>query len=164
MNTYICLENIRSLYNIGAIFRTCSFYGIYDVILLGYSGKTHDKEGNVILHPEILKTSLGAEEDLDIKLIEVIPELENFASENNLEIVSIEQNSKSVELHKLGKEESNQTWNNKIVVFGNEVTGISEEIMNLSNYILEIRKGGKHNSLNVTTSCGIVLDTIINSN
>ena len=54
------------------------------------------------------------------------------------------------------------TFNNKVIVFGNEATGVTEEILRNSKYTLELPKKGVHNSLNVTTSCGIVLDIISN--
>lgn len=161
MNTFICLENLRSLYNIGAIFRTCSFYGFYDVILLGYTGKTKDSEGNIIMHPEILKTSLGSEKDLKITMLDGVSELLIFCNENKLDLISIEQTSKSEDIHELIKEKS-FNFNNKVVVFGNEATGITTETLENSKYILELPRKGNHNSLNVTTTCGIVLDIINN--
>jgi len=159
MNTYICLENIRSLYNIGAIFRTCSFYGIYNVVLLGYAGKTHDSSGHTVLHSEILKTSLGAEKDLTILMLKEPTELIDFAKENDFEIISIEQTDNSVDIHQYAKDTEN-AFENKIIVFGNEAVGVTPELQAASTHILELPRKGEHNSLNVTTTCGIVLDII----
>ena len=138
MNTYICLENIRSLYNIGAIFRTCSFYGFYNVILLGYSGKTHDEKGESIMHPEILKTSLGSEKDLNIIMLNNTKDLVDFATKNSLEIISLEQTPKSQDIHLF-----TEGFENKIVVFGNEATGVTQELINNSKIILELPKDRK---------------------
>ncbi len=155
-NIYIALEDLRSLYNIGAIFRTCSFFGFYNVILVGYSGKTANEHGEPILHPNILKTSLGAEKDLNIQFIPDSTGLLSYAQKNNLQIVAVEQTERSEPLHEWKPED------NAIIVFGNEVTGVSEELLDKSNKIVEVYRAGKHNSLNVTTVCGVVLYQIIN--
>ena len=67
INIYIALENIRSLFNIGAVFRTCNFFGFINVILVGYSGKTKNTKNKTILNKEVLKSSLGSEKDLQIR-------------------------------------------------------------------------------------------------
>lgn len=159
MNTYICLENLRSLYNVGAIFRTCSFYGIYNVILLGYTGTITDKQGNKTLHEKINKTALSSEKDLNIIYLNNTDELKDFSTKNNLKVLSIEQSTNSVDIHEYKK---TNDFNNTIIVFGNEKTGVLPETLEISENILEISKKGKHNSLNVTTTCGIVLDIIVN--
>lgn len=145
---YIALENIRSLFNIGAIFRTCSFFGITNVILVGYSGI--DLNGK--LHPKISKSSLGSEKELSITILKDAEELIKFANENQLQIAVIEQTSNSVGL---------ATWEptiNTVLVFGNEVDGVSNMLCTAANVCVEIKGNGKHNSLNVTTSVGIVLN------
>lgn len=150
-NVYVALENLRSLYNIGAIFRTCSFFGVTKVLLVGYSGRNFDTKGNVILHDEVKKSSLGAEKDLEIVFLETSFDLVEFAKKYNLEIVSVEQDPKST---KLGNWKPSD---NSILVFGNEVDGVSKEILDNSEDIVEIERIGTHNSLNVTTACGIIL-------
>jgi tRNA G18 (ribose-2'-O)-methylase SpoU len=150
-NVYVALENIRSLYNIGAIFRTCSFFGVTKVLLVGYSGRNFDTRGNVVLHEEIKKSSLGSEKDIEINFVENSNELILYAKKNDLQIVSIEQNEKSTKLCNW------KPTDNTILVFGNEVDGVSKEILEASNEIVEIERVGKHNSLNVTTACGIIL-------
>lgn len=144
----MALENLRSLYNIGAIFRTCSFFGVKKVLLVGYSGRNFDTRGRPVLHEEIKKSSLGSEDDLEITFVD---DLIKYASDNNLRLVSIEQSPNSVKL---------QNWKplpSTIIVFGNEVDGVSSPVLETSEKIVEIEKSGTHNSLNVTTACGIVL-------
>src|SRR3989344_634421 len=145
---YIALENIRSLLNIGAIFRTCSFFGIKDVILVGYTGI--DLNGK--LHPKITKSSLGTENDLDITILKNARKLISFAKNKNLQVISVEQHRDSVDLN------SWQPPENYILVFGNEVDGIDKKILANSKQIVQIPKKGKHKSLNVTTTVGIVLN------
>lgn len=92
-NIYICLENIRSLHNVGAIFRTSSFFGLKKIILLGYTAKPKekskqsDKDKNEIYNEEVLKTSLGSENDLEIIKMHSNEELIRFVKENNQKIV-----------------------------------------------------------------------------
>lgn len=146
----MALEDIRSLYNIGAIFRTCSFFGVKDVLLVGYSGKT--REGaNVVLHPNVLKSSLGTEKDLNITFLDTSEDLVSFAVEKGLKILAIEQNENSGPLDKWDAED------NSIIVLGNEVTGVSGLLLERADDIIEISRVGSHNSLNVTTVCGITL-------
>ncbi|HLB52061.1 hypothetical protein A3F07_03070 [candidate division WWE3 bacterium RIFCSPHIGHO2_12_FULL_38_15] len=156
-NIYIALENIRSLFNIGAVFRTCSFFGFTNVILVGYSGKTKNTKNETILNKEILKSSLGSEKDLQITFLETSDDLIKFCEENELNLISIEQRYKSI---KLSKPEMNLILNDEkgfVLVFGNEVSGVSDIVLKHSKADLEIPRLGKHNSLNVTTACGIVL-------
>ena len=159
MNTYICLENLRSLYNVGAIFRTCSFYGFKNVILLGYSGVITDLNNQKSIHPKVSKTSLQSQNDLNITMLNNSDDLKKFATTNNLKIISIEQYKNSQNMHDYCKYNN---FENSIIVFGNEVTGVEQQTLTISDHILEIEKKGTHNSLNVTTTCGIVLDSASN--
>lgn len=156
MKFFIALENIRSLHNIGAIFRSCSFFGVPEVLLVGYSGKTEDHYDRVILHPEILKTSLGAEKDLTIHFIETSAALIAFSKTANLDLIAVEQNERSIPY---------KTWRtdkDSILVFGNEVEGVSSEVLTAASTILEIPRVGEKSSLNVATACGIVVAQLLN--
>lgn len=135
--------------------RTASFFGFNKIILIGYSGTDFNFKGEKVLHPQLEKTSLGAEEHMEeIVFIENAEELYHFSKENNLKIVSIEQHEKSTYLKDYELED------NSILVFGNEVKGVSEEILNMSKDIVEIKQIGKKNSLNVATTVGVVLGRI----
>ena len=142
----VALENVRSLQNIGAIIRTCSFFGVQKLILLGYSGKTKDTKNRTIMHPDILKTALGAEKDVEIIFIDSAKDLKKY-SQN---IIAIEQHEKSIDLKTIDLKDC-------VLVFGNEVDGASQEILNASKQIVEIERLGNHNSLNIATAVGIVL-------
>ncbi len=153
-NIYVALENIRSLHNIGAIFRTCSFFGITEILLVGYSGRNFDTKGRPVLHEEIKKSSLGTEKDLNIKFLDEPADLIKFSQEQKLKLFAIEQTEKSTVLGNIDFKESGSGY---ILVFGNEVTGVSAEVLEASDQTIEIAKKGSHNSLNVATVCGIVL-------
>uniref|UniRef100_A0A7C4XTQ8 TrmH family RNA methyltransferase n=1 Tax=candidate division WWE3 bacterium TaxID=2053526 RepID=A0A7C4XTQ8_UNCKA len=163
---YVALDNVRSLENVGAIMRTCSFFGIKNLVLIGYSGTRVNFKGGRVLHESIKKTALGAEKDLNIKIFEGSDEFFEFVSKMDLELISVEQDSKCIKLHKFSLEIS-APYNGKpqpkrdtIFVFGNELEGVSKEIINKSSKVLEIQRMGNKSSLNVATAVGIVLYAI----
>lgn len=150
-NVYVAMDNIRSLYNVGSIFRTCSFLGFEKVILVGYSGTKFNFKNEKVLHPKLEKTSLGAEEDVESTFIENAEELFHFAKDNKLKIISVEQKEGSTLLKDFKHQD------NIILVFGNELKGVSKEILEISSEIVEIEQVGNKKSLNVATAAGIVL-------
>jgi len=151
-NVYVAMDNIRSLYNVGSIMRTCSFFGFAKLILIGYSGTKFNFKNEKVLHPQLEKTSLGAEKDMEeIVFVENVEELGVFAKENNLKIVAIEQHERSIKL---------SDWELKsdcVLVFGNELKGVSKEILDMADEIVEVERAGNKTSLNVATAAGIVL-------
>jgi len=149
----IALDNIRSLYNVGSILRTCSFYGVRNIILIGYTGIV--KKGDTFeIHPKIRKTSMTAIDLLNFKYFEGREEFIKYCYENGIEIVSIEQDKKSENLHKFQPK-----LNSQVYVLGNEVLGVSQNILDASKHILEIKsKESFYHSLNVTVAAGVVID------
>jgi tRNA G18 (ribose-2'-O)-methylase SpoU len=153
-NVYVALENIRSLHNVGVIIRTCSFFGFYKLILIGYSGNELNFKGKKVLHPQLEKTALGAEKDIEVIFLEDTEKLSNFAEGKNLKVISVEQHGNSVKLKDWKPE------NSAILVFGNEVKGVSKDTLKISAEIVEIEGFGKKDSLNVTTAVGIMLSKV----
>lgn len=151
---YIALDNVRSLYNVGSVIRTCSFFDVKKVILIGYSGTKFNFKGEKVLHPKLEKTALGAENDVEIVFIENVEELQIFAQEVGLKIVSIEQDSDSINFDDWVPED------NSILVLGNEVKGVNPDILEASDYIVEIERLGEKHSLNVATTAGILIHKI----
>jgi 23S rRNA (guanosine2251-2'-O)-methyltransferase len=154
---YICLDNLRSLFNIGAVMRTCSFFGISDLVLLGYSGKSKNVYGKTELNPRLSKTALSADKDMNLIFLDTTKELLDFAREKKLKVVCFEQNPKSIKLNKWKPQDST------LLVFGNEVTGVSKEILENCCQIVEIDRRGNHNSLNVEVTAGIAIAHLFNS-
>ncbi len=141
----IILDNIRSLNNIGSIFRTCDSFNIEKIILCGICGTPP--------HREINKTALGATEFVNWEYHESAKKVINNLKKNDYQIVSIEQtiDSKFLNSFILKKKE-------KIAfVFGNEVKGVSNEILSISDHCLKIPQFGKKKSMNVSVCVGIVL-------
>ncbi|MDE6297886.1 MAG: TrmH family RNA methyltransferase, partial [Muribaculaceae bacterium] len=134
----VMCDNVRSMYNIGAVFRTSDAFLIDEVILAGISGCPP--------HPEISKTALGAEESVKWRYME-----DAFAEVLRLQregwkIVVLEQVHGSVPLQDYHREE-----NEKIVlVLGNEVEGVDERIVEAADLCVEIPQFGTKHSLNVS--------------
>lgn len=148
---YVALENVRSLQNVGAIFRSCSFFGIQKVILIGISGIYETPGGNKILNDKVSKSSLGTENELDLTFLDSSEDFIRFANENSLKIYCVEQSPSSIKLPDYKPED------NVILVFGTEVLGVSKTLLDSAHKIIEIPRKGIHGSLNVATTCGIVL-------
>jgi len=145
----IALENIRSLYNVGSIFRTASFFGIKNILLVGYSGR---KAANVDeIHEKVKKTALGAEKDLEIKFLKNSHELIKFCRENGLKLVAVEQHQNSTEINHW------QPDKNSVLVFGNDLQGCSLQVLKAAEAIVEIPRRGWKGSLNVATAAGIAI-------
>ena len=141
----IVLDNIRSLSNIGSVFRTSDAFRIEAVYLCGITACPPNKE--------IQKTALGATESVYWKYYsETIDAIKDLKS-NNYSILAIEQAEGSVMLQDVSLKE-----NSKIaLVFGNEVKGVEDEVMELSDVCIEIPQFGTKHSLNISVSVGIVV-------
>ena len=150
----IALENIRSLYNVGSIFRTASFFGIKKILLVGYSGR---KAVNIDeLHDKVKKTALGAEKDLEIKFLKNSQALIRFSRNNQLKLVAIEQDTQATGLQEWQPEE------NSILVLGNELRGVSLQVLKAAEEIVEIPRRGQKGSLNVSVAAGIIMVKLFN--
>jgi tRNA G18 (ribose-2'-O)-methylase SpoU len=141
----VVLDNIRSLNNIGSVFRTADAFLIEAVYLCGITAKPP--------HREIQKTALGATESVTWKYFESTLDAIIDLKEKNYKIASIEQTENSVMLNQF-----NLKKNEKIaVIFGNEVNGVEQDVINKSDVIIEIPQYGTKHSLNISISAGVVL-------
>lgn len=146
---YVILHNIRSAHNVGAIFRTCEGAGVTKIFLTGYTPAPLDRFGRPVA--EITKTSLGAslmvpwEQSADIG--EVISTLRNAG----VLVVAIEQAKTALSLFSFTPPQS------IAYIFGNEITGITPDVLDRTDAVVEIPMQGQKESLNVATTVGIVL-------
>ncbi len=141
----VILNDIRSLNNIGSFFRTADAFNIEKIYLCGITAKPP--------HRDIHKTALGATESVVWEHRESINELIIELKAKNILIASIEQAEKTTFLNQI-----EQIPNQKIaLVFGNEVDGVDQEVINTSDYIIEIPQFGTKHSLNVSVCAGVVL-------
>lgn len=150
MRLYIALENIRSLNNVGAIMRTSAFFGIKDVILVGISGVL-DMGAHRMLNPKVSKTSLKAEKELNIIFLESSSALVDYAQQNTLDLIAIEQHSDSISLDDF------VPTKDSVLVFGHERDGVSQKVLESADKIVDIPRSGNKNSLNVATAAGVVI-------
>jgi 23S rRNA (guanosine2251-2'-O)-methyltransferase len=139
----VVLDNIRSAFNVGSIFRTCDAAGARHLYLGGICPYPPN--------PKLLKTSLGAEQFVPwTHTLSTIECVEKLASEG-VSIVSVELTDQSTSYIDADYPE------NVAFVFGHEVAGVAVPILNLSNRVVQIPMQGRKNSLNVGTSVGVVL-------
>jgi 23S rRNA (guanosine2251-2'-O)-methyltransferase len=146
---YLVLENIRSAYNVGAMFRTADGAGIDKIFLVGYTPTPIDRFARV--QPEIQKTSLGASETIAWQhFADSQSALKRLQSEG-LSIVPVEQTEHSISLHAFSVPK------NVAYVMGNEVEGVSDVFLQAADTIIEIPMLGEKESLNVSVAAGIVM-------
>jgi len=141
----VILDNIRSLNNIGSVFRTSDAFLIEKIYLCGITAKPP--------HKEIHKTALGATETVAWEYVENTLDLVRKLQKEDVFVSSIEQVENSILLQDF-KIEQNQKY---AVVFGNEVKGVQQEVVSASDYCIEIPQFGTKHSLNISVSVGVVL-------
>ncbi len=150
---YLILHNIRSLHNVGSIFRTADAAGIRKIYLTGYTPAPTDRFGKI--RPEIAKTALGAEHTVEWQKYHDIGVLLKKLKKEKIRLIAAEQNSKAINYRKFKPSFPLS------LIFGNEVRGISFQVLKKCDKIIEIpMKGGKE-SLNVSVSAGIILFSLI---
>lgn len=148
----LVLDNVRSQHNIGSAFRTCDAFRIGRICLCGISAMPPT--------PEIHKAALGAEFSVDWVHFDTALEAVAALRAENYTIVSVEQAEHATQLQDFRPE----TGRRYAFVFGNEVNGVAQEVVDASDLCLEIPQYGTKHSLNVSVSIGIVLwNTILNN-
>jgi 23S rRNA (guanosine2251-2'-O)-methyltransferase len=141
----IVLDNIRSLNNIGSVFRTSDAFLIEKIYLCGITATPP--------HKDIHKTALGSTETVAWEYVEnTIDLIEKLKSEDII-VAAIEQAENATMLNEF-QPESNQKY---ALVFGNEVKGVAQKVVSASDLILEIPQFGTKHSLNISVSCGVVV-------
>jgi len=140
----VILDNIRSMNNVGSIFRTCDAFAVEKLYLCGITATPPNKD--------ITKTALGATESVDWEYAESVEELVVRLKQNNTKVYLVEQTDSSVFLNEFifPKEKI-------AIVLGNEVFGVTEALLPLCDGGIEIPQQGTKHSLNVTIAAGIVL-------
>lgn len=141
----VILDNIRSLNNIGAVFRTSDAFLVEKIFLCGITAKPP--------HKDIHKTALGATESVDWEYAEDTLALVKKLQAASIKIVAIEQAEKSTLLQDF-LVQPNEKY---AIVMGNEVKGVQQEVVSVSDYCVEIPQFGTKHSLNISVSTGVVL-------
>jgi len=141
----VILDNLRSLNNIGSIFRTCDALNIKKLFLCGICGTPPNREIN--------KTALGSTEFVDWEYKKNTLDVIKNLKDDNYKIISIEQTKKSVELNNFKVSKKDKV----AFIFGNEVKGVSLNAIKCSDLIINIPQFGKKKSMNVSVCVGVIL-------
>ena len=141
----LVLDNIRSAHNVGSAFRTADAFGVDKVFLGGICP--------VPPSPELRKVALGAEEVVPFEHVSDVPALVARLRADGYTVVAVEQTVHSVKLDAFRR----QSGGKYALVFGNEVAGVQQEVVDASDFALEIPQQGTKHSLNVSVSLGVVL-------
>lgn len=141
----VMTDNVRSMYNIGAVFRTADAFMVEEVILAGISG--------VPPHPEIAKTALGAEESVAWRHVDDAVAAAAALKEEGWRICVLEQTHGSIPLDEFQIEDGGRY----LLIVGNEVEGVDQRLVDMSDHVLEIPQHGVKHSLNVSSSASIAM-------
>ena len=141
----IVLDNVRSAHNTGSAFRTADAFGVDKVFLGGITP--------VPPSPELRKVALGAEEVVPCEHVQDVVELVQRLKADGYTVVAVEQTVNSVKLDAFRRESGAKY----ALVFGNEVDGVQQAVVDACDFSLEIPQQGTKHSLNVSVSVGVVL-------
>ena len=157
----VVLDDVRSMYNVGSVFRTCDAFRVKAIYLCGITATPP--------HPEIHKTALGAEDAVQWRYFATADEAVAELHSEGCFVYSVEQVENSTKLNQLTKDNSQLTidngqlrgkaidGNSTAVVFGNEVKGVHQSVVDASDGCLEIPQFGTKHSMNVSVTAGIVI-------
>jgi 23S rRNA (guanosine2251-2'-O)-methyltransferase len=141
----IVMDNIRSMHNVGSVFRTADAFLLRGIYLCGYTPQPP--------HRDIHKTALGATETVEWKYAETTVEAVTRLKDDGYKVFAVEQVQDSIPLHQFDMNQHAPV----AVVFGNEVTGVEQEVIKLCDGCIEIPQLGMKHSLNISVAAGIVL-------
>ncbi len=145
----ILLDNVRSLHNVGSAFRTADAFRLDKIYLTGITG--------IPPHREIQKTALGATESVDWEYFESASAAVLHLKKKGHQIIVVEQTTASMPLNLFLP----APGANCCFVFGNEVNGVSEEVIEMADLALEIPQAGTKHSLNISVCLGIVVWEVV---
>ncbi len=141
----VVLDNVRSMHNIGSVFRTSDGFAVEQLVLCGITAQPP--------HREIEKTALGATQSMSWIYFESIKEALQKFREDGYRIIAIEQAENSISLNQYQPKKEEKY----VLIFGNEVNGVSDEAMQMIDNCIEIPQFGTKHSFNIVVSAGIVL-------
>ncbi|HHE38156.1 MAG TPA: TrmH family RNA methyltransferase, partial [Candidatus Cloacimonetes bacterium] len=138
---YLILDNLRSSFNVGSIFRTAECFGVSEILLCGYTATPENKK--------VRKTAMGTDKIVKWKYFERTEKAIEFLKNRNIKIYALETTSNAKPINEIEIPKS------IALIFGNEALGISKEILRLTDKIVQIPLSGWKNSLNVGVTAGI---------
>ncbi len=150
-NIIVILDDVRSMHNVGSVFRSCDGFAVQALYLCGYTPQPP--------HRDIHKTALGATDSVAWKHFATALEAAEHARSEGYKVLAVEQAHNSLSLETIGY------TNEKVaLVFGNEVSGVSEDAIKAADGCLEIPQWGAKHSLNISVSVGVVLWELVRVN
>jgi|SRR6185503_871985 len=141
----VVLDNVRSMHNVGSVFRTADGFAVEHIYLCGITAQPP--------HREIEKTALGATQSISWTYYNEVMDAVNDLRSQGYQIVAIEQAENSIMLQDF----ATAAGEKYALIFGNEVNGVTQEVMNIIDECIEIPQFGTKHSFNIVVSAGIVL-------
>lgn len=145
----VVLDNVRSLYNVGSVFRSSDAFRVEAVMLCGITATPPNAE--------IHKTALGGEDSVEWQYFENTADAVAELHRRGYFVYSVEQVEGSTKLQHLLLPPATKTPNGYAVVFGNEVKGVAQDVVDMSDGCIEIPQFGTKHSLNVSVTAGIII-------
>jgi 23S rRNA (guanosine2251-2'-O)-methyltransferase len=149
MQIILVIHNIRSVHNVGSLFRTADGVGVSEIIVSGYTPLPYDRFSR--LRTDFQKTALGSEQSVSWRCVESLPDTISEFKSKGFEILGLEQDVRSIHYKKYTSKKD------VVVIIGNEVDGIDAEILSLCDTVVEIPMSGEKESLNVAIATGVLL-------
>lgn len=146
MPLVVVLDDVRSMYNVGSVFRTSDAFRVAAIHLCGITAQPP--------HAEIHKTALGAEDSVDWEYFSSAKESVRALQEQGFKVFAVEQAEGSTMLQNLSLDDDKGKY---AIVMGNEVKGVNQEVVDMCDGCIEIPQFGTKHSLNVSTTAGIVI-------
>jgi tRNA G18 (ribose-2'-O)-methylase SpoU len=168
IKTIIILPDIRSVHNVGSVFRTADAAGVSKIFLTGYTPAPRDRFGRE--REDISKVALGAEKSVEWEQVENTLTLLKRLRKEGVQIVAVEQDARAINYKKFkpaamkrgkGNKDSPQSIKSVAFIFGNETKGLPKNLLAQCDDIIEIPMRGIKESLNVSVSVGIILFGLI---
>ncbi|MBC7552877.1 MAG: RNA methyltransferase [Taibaiella sp.] len=144
----VILDDVRSMHNVGSVFRTCDAFAVEAVYLCGYTPQPP--------HRDIHKTALGATETVRWQHFTTVMDAVKHSKELGYKVLAVEQAHNSQSL-----QDMNYDGERLALLFGNEVAGVNEDALKAADGCLEIPQWGSKHSLNISVSVGVVLWEIV---
>ena len=145
----VVLDHVRSLYNVGSVFRTADAFRLQGVCLCGITARPP--------HPEIHKTALGAEDSVEWQYFEHTEDCVRYLKDQGYMVLAVEQCENSTLLNNFHLSPVNSQLNKIAVILGNEVKGVQQQVIDMCDGCLEIPQYGTKHSMNVSVTAGTVI-------
>ena len=151
---FIILDNIRSVHNVGSIFRTSDALGVNKIFLCGCTPTPKDRFGRE--RKDLTKVALGAEKSIEWEYFKTTEEAVKKLKKEKFQIIALEQSENSIDYKKV------KAKNKTAIILGEEVHGLNKKVLDLADVVMEIPMRGIKESLNVSVSFGVAAFRIFN--